>query len=45
MLTESQYDGHAENSIPPKTTFCGGIKKISKGMLTESGLRVHDMLV
>ena len=24
MLTESQTDGQGENSIPPKTTFCGG---------------------
>ena len=25
-MTESQNDGQAENSIPPKTTFCGGYK-------------------
>ena len=24
MLTEFRNDGHAENSIPPKTPFCGG---------------------
>ena len=26
MLTEFRNDGHAENSIPPKTPFCGGYK-------------------
>ena len=28
MLTEEQNDGDAENSIPPKTMFCGGINKL-----------------
>ena len=23
-MTESQNDGQAENSLPPKTMFCGG---------------------
>ena len=25
MLMEGQKNGHAENSIPPKTMLCGGI--------------------
>ena len=30
MLTESQNDGHAENSIPPLNYVLRGYKKISK---------------
>ena len=26
-MTEQQNDGQAENSVPPKTPFCGGITR------------------